>query len=216
MMVALSLSANAALPTQLVGVSTTELPAQAAKLVVGTKADEREAIVRTIITSAMATKPTIAPALVGAIAKSSPELAPIAAVTAATLDSKQIGQIVKSAVLAAQPQAGKIVQAVCAQYPNQYNWIAMAAYEAAPKASEQILAAEVAAVPALKLSFGAAASVPEAISASQKNLAPAALVPLAPGPIITGPSTPAVGTPVQNTPTSTVVVPPGTPRNYSL
>lgn len=241
MMIALSGSVNAVSQTDLVGVSTTEMPAVAAQLVANAKADQREEVVKSVITSAMSQKPNIAPSLVGAIAKISPEMAPIAAVTAATLDSKQIGQIVKAATLAAQSQAGKIVAAVCEKFPTQYNLVAMAAYEAAPKAGKEILAAEVASVPTLKSAFGSATAVPAAIAQSQqylesnsrimnmsaeKILAPAAIsgLPytevsqsaLSAGPIVGGPATAPVGTPVNNSSTTPVVPGPSRPSNYSL
>ena len=76
-------------------------------------------------------------------------VAPVAAVTAATLDPKQIEQITKAAVAAAPSQAGKIVAALIKEFPKDYGLIAISAADGAPSAGQEILSAVANYVPAL-------------------------------------------------------------------
>ena len=173
---ALSGTANAAQQTetasQWVNVSTTELPAQAALQVVNAQADDRADVTRSVVATAMVQKKALAPALVGAIAKSSPEMAAIAAVTAVQQDPKQIGEITVAAVSAAHTQAGKIVAAICQKFPAKFNLIAMAAYQAAPEAGKEILAAVASSVPVLRpfIAQASSSSVPMVIAETQSQL----------------------------------------------
>ena len=228
------LSATAADTT----ISITEMPAQAAHQVADAKASQRADITKAVVVKAMAQKSVIAPALVGAIAKSSPEMAAVAAVTAVQQDSKQIGEITVAAVSAAPAQAGKIVAAICEKFPTKFNLVAMAAHQAAPQADKEILAAVSASVPAVKPFIAQATSssfsgvigeVQNLVAITSKNLgvtpdnflaqnnttaATPSYVPLAAGPIVGPPANNPGGTPVIVTPTSTGVVTPGTGRNY--
>jgi hypothetical protein len=132
------------------GVPTTEMPAQAAKLVAAAKAGQRETATKAVVIQALTQRPTIAAALVGAIAQSSPDMAAVAAVTAVGQQPTQIGQIIMAAVSAAPPQAGKIVFAICQKFPTRFNYVAMVATRAAPQSGREILVAVASAVPAVK------------------------------------------------------------------
>jgi hypothetical protein len=219
--------------------STTEMPAQAAQIVAAAAADQREATTKAVVLQALNQRPTLAPAVVGAIAKSSPDMAAIAAVTAITQQPAQIGQITKAAVAAAPQQAANIVKAICEKYPNQFNIVAVAAAEAAPDQGKQIIAAVSSAVPTVKayIDLSQATTVAGIISDAQYELTVAAksanttpdsilasgntgfaYAPLAALP------TPTVGppfqAPVNNTPTvisgsSAVIVPQDEGRGYS-
>ncbi len=159
------------------GVSATEMPAKAASLVSATKADQREAVTQSLVTEAMAQRPMVGASLVGAIAKSTPDMASVAALAAVMQDAKQIGPVTKAAVAAAHSQAGKIVSVMCEKFPSKYNLIAMAAFEAAPEASKEILAAVSSAVPALKPFIARANSttLPGVIAETEQSLQSAAI-----------------------------------------
>src|SRR5204862_7861363 len=73
----------------LTSVATAELPARTAALVKEAPAKEREAATVTIVRTAVKLNPAAAPAIVGAVARSVPEMAAVAAGTAATVQPKQ-------------------------------------------------------------------------------------------------------------------------------
>jgi hypothetical protein len=95
------------------------------------------------------------------VARENPAVAPVAAVTAATLDPKRIEQITKAAVAAAPSQAGKIVAALIKKFPKDYGLVAIAAADAAPSAGRDILSAVAGFIPALQTGIqGATAKLP--------------------------------------------------------
>ena len=154
------------------------------------KSDQRADLTKSIVTKAIAKNPTIAPALVSAIAKGSPEMAVIAAVAAVIQEPKQIAAITKAAVAAAPALAGKIVAAICKQFPAKYNLIANAAFEAAPEARATILDAVSTTVTSAKASV------------------------VLPPPTIGAPYTTPVGTPTSKSAGDTGIIAPGGGRSY--
>lgn len=128
-----------------------ELPAQAAKLIKGAKARDRETVTISVVTSAVKANPAATPLVIGAIAKSTPEMASVAASTAAALQPEQAAAITKAAVSAAPSRAGKVVAAVCAAVPKQYRAVAVAAAEAAPTSGKDILKSVASTMPELKV-----------------------------------------------------------------
>jgi hypothetical protein len=126
------------------------------------------------------------------VARDNPSTAPVAAVTAATLQHKLLGLIANAAVAAAPSQAGKIVAALIKEFPKEYSLIAVAASEAAPSFGREILKAVADNVPALQPAIQGAiamfaandSNIPVLAILSQSNIpstpsaAPVALTPL--------------------------------------
>jgi len=94
--------------------------------------------------------PPAAAAVVGAIARTSPALAPVAAATAASRQPRLASAIAKAAASAAPSQAAKIVAAVCRETPAQYLAVATAVAKAVPAASTEIIWAVSSALPSMK------------------------------------------------------------------
>jgi hypothetical protein len=207
-----------------------ELPARAAQIVSQTKPDEQEQKAEAVLRAALSVRPASGPAVVGAISRSVPAVAPLLAVIGVEVQPKMAGPIIKAAATAAPDQAGKIVYRISKEFPKQYRIAALAAAEGAPKAAPEILAALGSALPNLKPAIEAAlagqpsgqVSVPAVLAAvepaSQPNrrdiLAAQALTPQPP-PIVGEPFTPGGGTPGEIKRSQTVIVTPGSGRDYS-
>src|SRR5437879_10102937 len=73
-----------------------ELPARAAQLVQAAKSPEREAVTINVVRAAVEINPAAAPAIVGAIARSVPDMAAVAASTAAAEQPKQVNAIARA------------------------------------------------------------------------------------------------------------------------
>jgi hypothetical protein len=101
-------------------VPAAELPAKAADMV--KQAKERDWGSRTVavVKDTAAINPAALTAVVAAIAKAVPEMAAIAAETAAIEQPKQAAAVAKAAAAAAPAKAGKITAAVCRAAPNDY------------------------------------------------------------------------------------------------
>lgn len=127
-----------------------EMPILAARLVKEAGARDREATTVTVIKAALAVNPAAASLVVGAIARAVPEMASVAAETAALEQPKQAGTIAKAASAAAPAKAGRVVSAVCGVVPRQYRSVAVAAAEGAPTAGKDILRSVGAVRPELK------------------------------------------------------------------
>ena len=84
-------------------------------------------------------------------------MAPVVAVTAVTLQHKQIGLITKAATAAAPSEAAKIVAALLREFPKDYGVIAIAASEGAPSAGREILAVVAEYVPGVQALIQSAA-----------------------------------------------------------
>ena len=134
----------------LAGSPALELPAKAANLVATASAADKQDVAVAAVKAAVGLNPASAVAIVSAVARDNPSTAPVAAVTAATLQHKQIGLITKAAVVAAPTEAGKIVAALIKEFPKDYSLIAVAAAEGAPLIGREILKAVADNVPALQ------------------------------------------------------------------
>ena len=88
-------------------VSVLEMPAKAAELVKQAPAKDREIVTSAVVKNAAALKPTALPAVVGAIAKSVPEMAATAAAVATSAQPKLAVDVSKSAAASAPAQAAE-------------------------------------------------------------------------------------------------------------
>ena len=131
-------------------VSPAELPAKSAELV--STADSKTRLETTIdvVKAAVGLNPAAAPAIVGTIAQSTPEMASVAAATAVSLVPNQAVGIAHAAAAAAPSQAGKIVEVVCRIVPNNYKAVAIEVAEVAPGYGKAILDGVSAAIPTLQ------------------------------------------------------------------
>src|SRR5512141_2801320 len=84
---------TAGVKQSLSSVPAAEIPAKAAELLKAAKAKERPAVTVQAVNDALEINPTLAPAVVGAIAKSSPETAALAAGAAAQRQPKLAAEI---------------------------------------------------------------------------------------------------------------------------
>jgi hypothetical protein len=131
-------------------VPAAELPAKAADLVLQAKPSVQEPTTVDVVKSAVGINPAAAPAIVGAIARTVPEMAAVAAGAAAAEQPKQASAIAKAAAAAAPAQAAAIVTAVCRAVPKDYVKIATAVSQAAPGADREIVKAVTTVLPELK------------------------------------------------------------------
>jgi guanyl-specific ribonuclease Sa len=173
----------------LAGSSAQELPAKAANLVTKASATDKEDVAVAVVKAAVGLNPAAAVAVVSAVVRGNPSAAPVAAVTAAKLQHKQIGLVAKAAVAAAPSEAGKIVAALIKEFPKDYSVIAIAGAEGAPLAGREILSSVADNVPALQPAIQGAiamfaaddSNIPVLAIMSQINLnnqAPATAVPV--------------------------------------
>jgi hypothetical protein len=216
---------DANLALRLKGVPAAEMPFEAGLLVRQAPAKEMVATTIGVVQAAVEVNPSALPLVVGAIAKSMPDMASVAAGTASSLQPKQVSAITRAATAAAPLQAGKIVQAVCRELPLQYRAVALAASEGAPSANVEILAAVATAIPSLQPSItrevaaysGAVPSVTVVLDQAAKPAAKATTVAMAPvvlpKPAFIGPPY----KPLTSTPTNIAPTAGGTvegPRDY--
>ena len=131
-------------------VNPAELPAKSAAIVTQADAKNRAETTINVVKAAVGLNPAAAPAIVGTIAQSVPEMAPVAAATAVALVPDQAIAIAHAAAAAAPAQAGKIVEAVCRVVPNSYKTVASAVAGVAPGQGKAILAGVATAIPALQ------------------------------------------------------------------
>jgi hypothetical protein len=143
------LAANPALPV-LSAVSQAELPAKASELVAQASDKTRQHTTIQVVSAAVGLNPAAAPAIVGFIAQSVPEMASVAASTAVGLVPDQVEAIARAAAAAAPTKAGQIVQAICSVLPKEYKAVAEAVAEVVPGAGREILAGVSAAIPSLQ------------------------------------------------------------------
>lgn len=212
-----------------VGVPAPEIAAKAASLVSKASPAEQKQTTIDAVTAAIQVKTVSAPAVVGEIARSTPESAAVAAVTAAKLQPQQLGAITKAAVSAAPKQLKEIVAALCKEFPHKVHLIANAAAGAVHGKDKEILSGVAEGLPALKSSLeravadaeakGSTVSVPSIIAHDP----PAPVIPPSggnvvvtrPAPIIGPPFTPGGGTPGETGSTNSQPIGPGQGRNYS-
>ena len=216
----------------LIAAPAAELPAKAADLVAQAKSRDRQATTINVVKAAVGINPAAAPAIVGAIARTSPDMAAVAAGTAAAEQPKQAGAIAKAAAAAAPSKAGKIVVAVCRAVPNEYRNIAVAVSEAVPGSGKEIVKAVAAALPELRsgieqtlagyggnvasvaATLDQAATVPFATAVTAPASAGAFPPPMVRGPTVGPPYIPLTTTPTNVTTGTSGEVPPGG-RNYA-
>jgi hypothetical protein len=131
-------------------VATAELPAKAAELIAQADAKSLKITTISVVKAAVGLNPAAAPAIVGSIAQTTPEMAGIAAATATALVPSEALAIARSAAAAAPSKAGAIVEAMCRVLPADYQKIAVAVSEVVPGSAKDILTGIVAAIPELK------------------------------------------------------------------
>jgi hypothetical protein len=167
-------------------VKAAELPAKAADLVSQAKKADRQATTINVVKAALGINPAAAPAIVGAIARAVPEMAIIAASTAAAEQPKQVVAIAKAAAAGAPSQISGIVRVACRAVPNEYRNIAVGVSQTVPGAGSEILKGVASAFPELKPAIegalaghgGSAASVAVTLDqAAAVKAAPAATTP---------------------------------------
>ena len=137
-------------------VSPAELPAKSAELVSQAGSKNRLETTADVVKAAVGLNPAAAAAIVGTIAKSTPEMASVAAATAVALVPNQAISIAHAAAAAAPSEAGKIVEAVCRVVPNAFKAVANTVAGVAPGEGKAILAGISAAIPALQEPIGKA------------------------------------------------------------
>jgi hypothetical protein len=137
----------------LAGSTALELPAKAASLVAkAVAADKKNAknVTSAVVQAAVGVNPSAAAAIVSAVAHENPAMAPVAAVTAVTLQHKRLEFITKAAAAAAPSEAARIVAGLIKEFPQDYGIIALAAAEGAPLAGREILSVVADYIPALQ------------------------------------------------------------------
>jgi hypothetical protein len=225
----------------LAAVPAAELPAKAADVILHARSRERQATTVNVVKSAVGINPAAAPAIVGAISRAVPDMASVAASTAAGLQPKQAAAVAKAAAAAAPAKADKIVTAVCRAVPNEYRNIAAAVAQVVPGAGKEIVNAVAAALPGLKPAIdstlaaygGNVVSVADTLDRATKvslgSLTSVSVVPTVPsmsgnpsaqgvsmarGPAVGPPYHPLTRTPTNVTPATSGEVPEGG-RNYA-
>lgn len=122
-------------------VSALEMPSKAADLVKQAPAKDREIVTSAVVNNAAVIKPLTLPAVVGAIAKSTPDMAATAASVGASAQPKLALEIARAAAAAAPGQAKAVVAAVCKALPKEYQGIAVAVAQIAPDSTGGVLVA---------------------------------------------------------------------------
>jgi hypothetical protein len=149
-----ALALNSADATKsLAGSTVLELPAKAADLIAKAPTADKKNVTMAVVKAAIDLRPSATLAIVSAVARKNPAAAPVAAVTAVTLQHRFLVQVTKAAALAAPSQAGNIVAALIKEFPQDYGTIAIAAAEGAPSAGREILAVVADYVPGLQASI---------------------------------------------------------------
>jgi hypothetical protein len=201
-----------------------ELPAKAAALVQKARARDWSVTTINVVKAALQANPAGVCAVVNSISKAVPEMAPIAAATAAELQPKLAVAIAKAAAAAAPSKAAKITVAVCRAVPNSYRLVAIAVCDEVPGSSQSVLSAMSLAFPELKK------PIDNALASYTGELPSVALILDLAGPVslasssdpadargaqIGAPFTPLVGTPQNVNPSTSTPVTPGSRKVYS-
>ncbi len=100
-------------------VPAAELPAKAADLVRNAKLSQRGEVTVNVVRAAVGMNPAAAPAIVGAIARAVPDMAALAAGTAAGEQPKQASAIARAHAADAPARSGKVVAASLRVVPDQ-------------------------------------------------------------------------------------------------
>ena len=125
--------------TALTGVSLTEAVKSSAVLVAGTSTSERSLVTVAVLREVAHTHVTALPKVVAAIARSTPDMADVAASEAARLHPEEAVSIARMASQVAPGQAGSIVESVLFYSPASFREVGEAAINAAPSQARAIL-----------------------------------------------------------------------------
>jgi hypothetical protein len=199
-----------------------ELSARTSDLALHANAVDHLTTTINALKSAVRIPPATSPAIVGAVARSVPDMASAAAGTAAAEQLKQAGTIAKAAARRALAQAGKVAVAICRAVPNLYRGVAIVVSHVVPSANEQMLEGVASVLPVLQPSIDRtmvgvkSMSVSETLMQVTISVAPELAIgaPAARGPAVGPVYVPLTTTPVSVTPGTSGQVPPGG-RNYA-
>jgi hypothetical protein len=147
---ALSASRAAAIKKAVANVPAAELAATAASIVATADATEREEVAVETLRVIVSKKPSLAPSVVGAIAKIFPESSATIAAEATVLSNEQASEIVKAATSAAPRHANKIAGAVAKVSPKSATKVTRTAVSLVPSAANQIVENVVTTVPSFR------------------------------------------------------------------
>jgi len=152
---ALPLAANQAtidtLKKEFSGVRALDLPARAASVVASAKAADRQEVATDTVRAALAVNASSAPLVVGSVARANPDAAAVSALTAASLQPKQLSRITKAAVGGAPSEVETIVAALVKAQPASFYTIGISAADVAANSGDSILRGISSSVPALKV-----------------------------------------------------------------
>jgi hypothetical protein len=128
---------SAALQKSFAQISRVELPAKAAYLVQSAKLGERSELTRRVVLAAARVSVAVVPAVVGAISKTTPEMAALAAGEAAREQPAQAWAIARAAAAEAPGQTRAIELAVCSALPGDSGKVAPRVEHAVPNPGTQ-------------------------------------------------------------------------------
>ena len=208
-----------------------EMPAKAAQIIKLENSKAQKATTVAVVKAASARKSAAVLSVVGAISRSVPEMAPVAAATAAEAQPRFAWAFARTAALAAPGQASEVVFQVASAVPDEALSVATAVALAVPDSADASVAALGRAVPGLQpylaeailLSEGRDVSPSAIIALAGKLSAEAPVAVTDPLPEISPPVPPTVGPPFVNPPGNPghvipgppFTVPPGWQRKYS-
>jgi hypothetical protein len=130
-----------------------ELPVRVVAVVCHANVKDRKETTIAAIKAALGLNPASVAAVVGAVARSVPGMAAVAAETAAAAQNKQAPEIALAAAAANHAAVADVVAGVCRAVPAQYESVAIAVAEAVPGSGKEILKAVETAEPDLKISI---------------------------------------------------------------
>jgi hypothetical protein len=136
--------------TALAAVPPPELPAKAAQIVKLEQEKSHKPTTVAVVRAATAVNPAAILSVVGAISRSVPAMAPVAAATAAEEQPRLAWAFSRTAALAAPEQAGEIVFAVASAVPGEARAVATAVALAAPESADAAIAALGRALPSMQ------------------------------------------------------------------
>ncbi len=140
----------AAVQGALTGVPPPEIPLCAANLVVKSPDDQKESTTTNVILAVVEMNPCTIPSTLAQITRTSPDMAPLAAATAVSLQPNQVYLITMATVGTAPARAPKIVSAVIARVPTQFIAVAATASQVVPSEETNILNAVSGCLPVLR------------------------------------------------------------------
>jgi hypothetical protein len=209
-------------------VPAAELPVKAAELIKDAKPRNRQEVTVDVVKTAVSINPAATTVLVRSICRAVPDMACVAAATAAAAQPNLAVAIAKAATSASPSKAAQIAVAVCQAVPNDYRNISIAVAQAAPRSDKEILNALAASFPELKAGVELLTTLsgnPPTVSYALASIHPTTAqstplfpVSLARGPAVGPPFIPLSQTPTSVTPGTSGNVPPGArggPTDYA-